>query len=159
MTDEIQAYWQKFSEENNLTIETPNAWMFGEGSENMGNKLGQLVVDGIKTATCSAHILYEKSLGNEPLPKEGQYDIVLDGQNKPLAIIQNVSVEIKKMNEVTADFTRLEGEGDLSYDYWYKAHRRFFTELLKTFDLEFSDEMLIVCEVFKVKSLYHDNNQ
>lgn len=151
-TEEITAYWQSFSQKHNLDIAQPNAWMFGAGTESLGNDLGKLVVEGIKTATCSAHLLYE--LENEPLPKVGQYDIVLDGKNKPLAIIRNVSVEVKKMREVTPDFSRLEGEGDLSHDYWYTVHQLFFTELLAEFDREYSPDMLLVCEIFEVLDTY-----
>lgn len=154
MSEIIEKYWLDFSENSHLDSALPNAWMFGDGSAEMANELGQLVLQGKKTATCSAYILYE--MENEPLPQVGQYDIVLDGNNKPMAIIQNTSVEVKKMNEVTADFAKREGEGDLSHDYWYAVHKLFFTELLASFGKSFSDDMLLVCETFKVVSSYQD---
>lgn len=116
----IESYWASFLQKKQLELPTPNAWMFGDGEQQMGDELGELVVKGTKRATCSAHILYESS--NEPLPAVGQYDIILDGLNQPLAIIQNISVEVKKMNEVDSAFACLEGEGNLSYEYWYNAH-------------------------------------
>lgn len=151
-SEKIASYWQNFSAKHHLDLSQPNAWMFGSGTESTGNELGKLVVDGIKTATCSAHLLYE--LENEPLPKVGQYDIVLNGRNEPLAIIRNVSVEVKKMSEVTPEFSKLEGEGDLSHDYWYNVHQLFFTELLTGFGKEFSPDMLLVCEIFEVVDTY-----
>lgn len=151
-SEKITDYWQRFSTKHHLDLAQPNAWMFGSGTESTGNELGKLVVDGIKTATCSAHLLYE--LENEPLPKVGQYDILLNGKNEPLAIIRNVSVEVKKMSEVTHDFSRLEGEGDLSHEYWYDVHQLFFTELLAEFGKEFSSDMLLVCEIFEVLDTY-----
>ncbi|MBQ0138731.1 MAG: ASCH domain-containing protein [Kurthia sp.] len=155
MNDLIAEYWFEYCKENKMEQPVPNAWMFGDGSVDMANELGQLVAQGKKTATCSAYILYE--LEKEPLPEEGQYDIVLDGRNKPLAIIQNTGVELKKMKEVTSEFSRLEGEGDLSHEYWYNVHQLFFTELLADIGKNFSDDMLLVCETFKVVSKYTEH--
>ena len=51
------------------------------------------------------------------------------------------------MNEVTEEFALAEGEGD--YQFWWDAHRKFFTELLKEYDIAFTPNMLVVCERFK----------
>lgn len=51
------------------------------GSKEMGDELAKLVVDGIKTATYAAYCLYE--FENEEPPKQGHYNIVLDGSNQP----------------------------------------------------------------------------
>jgi uncharacterized protein YhfF len=144
----IEQYWNEYANKMNLSIETPAAWMFGDGSKEMGDELGQLVVKGLKTGTCSAHCVYE--LENEEPPKMGQYDIVLDGSNQPLAIIQYTKVELVKMNEVTPEFAKSEGEGDLSYQYWYEEHVKFFTWELGLYNLTFSDDLLLTCQTFKV---------
>lgn len=144
----IEKYWSSFLQKEQLNLPLPNAWMFGNGEQKMGDDLGDLVVKGIKTATCSAYFLYEEN--NEPLPQVGQYDIVLDGRNQPFAIIRNVSVKVRKMSEVNHEFSRLEGEGDLSHEYWYKAHQKFFTEILAEKGEVFSPEMSLVCEIFEV---------
>ena len=50
-----------------------------------------------------------------------------------------------------------EGEGDLSFDYWWNAHKKIFASELSEFDMVFSDDMLIVCERFElvdVKSVW-----
>jgi uncharacterized protein YhfF len=43
-----------------------------------------------------------------------------------------------------------EGEGDLSLEYWRKAHWRFFTREAITEGYEVSDDMLLSCERFRV---------
>ena len=48
--------WEIFSKENNLENEEYEVWAFGDDSD----KLAELTVNGIKTATCSAYYLYEK---------------------------------------------------------------------------------------------------
>lgn len=75
--------------------------------------IAQLVVDGVKTATCSGYMFYE--MDNEPLPTTEDYSIILDSNDEPVAIIKTVEVMITPMNEVTESFAFAEGEGDRSY--------------------------------------------
>ncbi|MHC5247979.1 ASCH domain-containing protein [Enterococcus sp. LJL90] len=144
----IETYWQHFAAKHDLATELPEAWMFGDGSPEMADELGHLVVKGIKSGTCSAFPLYK--LEGEEIPQVGQYEIILDGRNLPLAIIQTTKVEILPMNQVSEEFARSEGEGDLSYRYWYDAHEAFFRQALREFDLEFTPELLLVCQNFQV---------
>lgn len=108
--------------------------------------LASLVVEGKKTATCSAHILSE--LENEPLPQIGQYNIVLNSKKLPVAIIRVTEVSILPMNEVPVEFALAEGEGD--YIFWWNAHEQFFKSELKVYDLLYFETMLLVCERFEV---------
>lgn len=137
-----QQFWNDFCEVTKIEgIEYKGAFQFGASAD----WLADLVVEGKKTATTSGFVFYE--LEKEPLPQAGEYYIVLDGQEKPVAVIQIQSVEVVPMNEVTEEFALAEGEGD--YDFWWDAHEKFFTELLKEYDKEFSPSMLVVCERFK----------
>lgn len=152
--DKIEEYWCMYARENKLTMNVPDAWMFGDGSKEMGDELGGLVVKGIKTGTCAAHCIFEYE--GEVIPKVGQFDIVLDGENNPLAIIKYTKIDFVKMNEVTNDFASSEGEGDLSYDYWYRGHVKFFSWELNQFGLTFTPDLLLVCQTFKVMDTYKD---
>ncbi|MBH0356966.1 hypothetical protein DKP85_01505 [Bacillus thuringiensis] len=102
------------AQENELNISVPDAWMFGDGSKEMRDELRSLDVK-IKTEIYAAHCVY--GLEGEEIQKFGQYDIVLAGDNTRLAIIKYTEIDFLKMNEVTSDFSRSEGTGDLSYDY------------------------------------------
>lgn len=51
---EVEQYWNRFAQQHQLVLNTPDSWMFGDGTEQMGNELGELVVKGIKTGTCSS---------------------------------------------------------------------------------------------------------
>ncbi|WP_207871761.1 hypothetical protein DOK78_000158 [Enterococcus sp. DIV2402] len=150
--DVVRKYWHTFSQKQGLTQALPDAWMFGDGSEKMGNELGQLVVQGLKTGTCSAKCIHE--LEEENIPAVGGYEIVLDGQNNPLAIIQYTKIEIVPMNEVSQEFAVSEGEGDLSYEYWYQEHEKFFRWELGQYSLPFTPTIELVCQSFKVVDLY-----
>ena len=120
------------------------AWAFGDDADT----LAQLVKDGIKTATCSAYCFYE--MENEALPAEGGYNIVLDSRNNAVCITQTTKVYVIPFSQVTSDHAYREGEGDRSLSYWRGVHRKFFTEELEAEGLEFSEDIPLVCEEFRV---------
>ncbi|MFS0559595.1 ASCH domain-containing protein [Terribacillus sp. 179-K 1B1 HS] len=140
-----QSYWDEFWKAQDK--QKPNkvsAWQFGADPD----YLAQLVMDGIKTATCSGLIFYE--LENEPLPSVDDYNIVLSSKDEPLAIIRTSDVKIMPMNEVPEEFAIAEGEGDRTYRYWKDVHVEFFTEELRKLGLEYSEDMKLVCERFEL---------
>lgn len=140
--DNIQQFWNDFCVVTQQEgIKYKDAFQFG-GSVDW---LADLVVEGKKTATTSGYVFYE--LENEALPQAGEYYIVLNGTDVPVAVIQIESVEVMPMNEVSEQFALAEGEGD--YQFWWDAHEQFFSDLLKAYDKEFSPNMLVVCERFK----------
>ena len=152
MTHEtIQSYWQAFL--STLPPDSPYqtksyiAEGWGDGPE-MADELGGLIAQGIKTGTCSA--VWDWEAEGNPIPKEGIVTVVLDGRGDPLCIVETVEVTIRKYNEVDADFARSEGEGDLSLEYWREAHRNFFSRTLPKIGKEFSEEMPLVCERFRM---------
>ena len=140
--DAIEAYWQTFCDAENLhTIRYKEAFQFGAKAD----WLASLVVDGTKTATCSSYPLY--ALENEALPQVGDYQIVLNSQNEPVAIIQSYAIDIYPFKDVPEDFALAEGEG--TYEEWKAAHIQFFGDILPQYDLAFTEEMLTVCDRFK----------
>lgn len=52
-------------------------------------------------------------------------------------------------------FAALEGEGDLSYKYWHDEHERFFRKELSSFNVDFSFDIDLVCQEFKVVDINH----
>lgn len=141
MNEAAQNYWNEYWKD----AEKPalvSAWMFGS----IPDELAQLVIDGKKTATCSGHIFYE--LENAPLPKVDEYSVILNSKEQPIAIIKIVEVTLIPMNEVSEEFAIAEGEGP--YEAWKSAHVEFFTSELKEVGLEFNEDMLLVCERFKL---------
>ena len=152
MTEEsVKLYWQKFlstlPSESRYHTKTYIAEGWGDSPE-MADELGTLIAQGTKTGTCSA--LWEWEAEGNPIPEVGLITIALDGRGEPLCIVETVEVTIRKYNEVDADFARAEGEGDLSLEYWRSAHKNFFTRVLSKFGKEFSEDMPLVCERFRV---------
>jgi uncharacterized protein YhfF len=151
MNAAAQLYWNDFWERTGS--DKPNlvsGWQFGADPDH----LAQLVIDGVKTATCSGLVFYE--MENESLPAAGDYSVVLSSKDKPLAIIKTTEVKVMPMNEVPEDFAIAEGEGDRTYRYWKDVHAAFFTEALNKVGLEFSEDMQLVCERFRLVDVKQD---
>lgn len=143
MNEAAKAYWDKYWIGRDKP-KSVSAWQFGADPDT----LAKLVIDGIKTATCSGYVFYE--LENEPLPTTEDYSIILNSQEQPVAIIKTTEVKIMPMNEVPEEFAIAEGEGDRTYQYWREAHEEFFKNELNTIEHEFADDMLLVCERFEL---------
>ena len=149
--ESIEAYWKQFlaslppDSPHHTKTYTAEGW--GDDPE-MADELGALIAQEVKTATCSA--LWEWEVEGNPIPEVGYITIVLDGRDEPLGIVETIEISIRKYNEVDADFAREEGEGDLSLDYWRKAHKNYFSRVLRKIGKEFSEEMPLVCERFQV---------
>ncbi|MGE1109961.1 ASCH domain-containing protein [Bacillus wiedmannii] len=152
--NKIEEYWHMYARENELNISVPDAWVFGDGSKEMRDELRSLVVKGTQTGTYVAYCVY--GLEGEEIQKFGQYDIVLAGDNTRLAIIKYTEIDFLKMNEVTGDFSRSEGTGDLSYDYWYSERFEFSTWELSPYGLTFAPDLLLIYQTFRVMDVYRD---
>lgn len=118
-----------------------DAWQVGDSPE-LANALADLIVRGIKTASCGSFASYQQEAS---APRIGSYNIILNGQNVPVCVIRLVSMRLVRFCDVTADFARKEGEGDLSLAYWRKEHQRFFTR-----EGYFSEDMELIAEEFAV---------
>lgn len=145
MNEASKIYWEEFWKSmGKEKPKTVSAWQFGADPDH----LAQLVIGGVKSATCSGLIFYE--MENEPLPSVEDYSIILNSQDEPVAIIKTVDVQLMPMNEVPEDFAIAEGEGDRTYRYWKEAHENFFRKELSNLGLEYSEDMMLVCERFKL---------
>lgn len=143
MNQAAQVYWNEYWKDRNQP-QSVSAWQFGVDPDT----LAKLVIDGIKTATCSGYIFYE--LENEALPTTEDYNVILNSEDKPVAITKTLEVTITPMNEVSEEFAIAEGEGDKTYRYWWNEHEKFFRKELNAIGREFSEDLLLVCERFEV---------
>lgn len=129
------------------SLPVPPAEGFGDNSE-LAEELGQLIYQGIKTATCAS--LWEHEHDGIPIPQAGQYEIVLDGENRPLAVYQLTEVTIRAYDEVDASFAFEEGEGDRSLESWREGHWRFFSRVLARIGQQADSKMPLICQRFQV---------
>lgn len=141
----IETFWQAFLIDfpEYKDTELPIAWQFGVYPD----ELAQLVVDGIKTATASGYRLYE--VEQEDLPPVNGLNIILNSHNEPVCITRTLEVRLMPFNEVPASFAYLEGEGDRTLAYWQQVHLAFFTNIYSDYGLTFTEDDLIVGEIFE----------
>lgn len=145
----IDEYWNQFKNDYNIdnNIKYTSSFSFGVKAD----ELAKLVVEGKKTATSS--LLYNYQLENESIPKEGQYFIITNSEDEPVAIIKNIEIRITPFKNVSHDIAKLEGEGDLKK--WKEDHNQFFTNLLGEYELSFSTDHKVITEIFEL--LYSDD--
>ncbi len=134
-----QEMWRQFTDKQ-IPYE---AWPFGAAAD----ELAALTLAGIKRATSSAQAVYEKE--GARIPQAGDYSVILDSHGDAVCIIRTAQVEILPYCKITAEQAELEGEGDLSLDYWRSVHEPFFTAELAACGLEFSEDTPVVFERFE----------
>ena len=139
-----QEMWERFVNQQHIEEIEYDAWAFGDDAD----KLADLVRRGIKTGTSSAYPLYGAE--NEPLPEASGYSVILDSKDEAVCIIENTKVYVVPFCEVSSDHAFKEGEGDRSLSYWRKVHEAFFTACMQEAGLAFDENMMVVCEEFRV---------
>lgn len=142
--------WKDYCEKANIDINTKyEAWQFGAAA----NNLASLVILGAKTATASSYVLYE--LDDEPIPKVGEYSVILNSKNEALCVIRETKVETVPYKDVSEEQGYKEGEGDRTLEYWQSVHWPFFTKEHEHCEIPFTEESLVLCEEFELlHSLY-----
>jgi uncharacterized protein YhfF len=120
------------------------SFAFGDGPE-LADELLDLVMRGIKTATCSTEDEHNTST-------PGERWVVLDGRGEARCVIESTELTYRRYGEVDAAFARDEGEGDCSLAYWREAHREYFGRQGK-----FSEDMMLMCERFRLIEIFADH--
>jgi uncharacterized protein YhfF len=117
------------------------SFVFGDGPA-LADELLDLVLKGIKTATCSTE--------DEPnTSTPGERWIVIDGRGEPRCVIESTEVTYRRFGDVDAAFAYDEGEGDRGLQYWRSAHRNYFQRQGK-----FSEDMVLMCERFRLVEIF-----
>lgn len=129
----VDLFWQEASKAVGLTrldvvigstpeaLVPPPAWQFG-WTARQATELVELVLSGAKTATAGPFADYEAE--GEPLPEVGELGIVCDATGRPRALVRTDAVDVVPFDEVDEVHAAAEGEGDLSLDFWRRAHVR-----------------------------------
>jgi uncharacterized protein YhfF len=147
----INEFWQRYlislPEREKPVSGQYEVWHFCD-TEEPANQLVQLVLQGIKTATCGMVWSYEAE--GEKLPVKGDLSIITDWDGQPLCIIETTQAVVKAFNEVDARHAYEEGEGDRSLEYWRKVHWDVFSRECAALRKEPSENMPLLCERFRV---------
>jgi uncharacterized protein YhfF len=147
----IAAFWQEYCAtraDRDVCLHEPHdAWAFGD-SARMADELGQLVLDGTKTAT--AGLLWEDEYFGWKTPAVGDKTVILDGGGKPLCVIETTVAVAVPFSAVDEAFARLEGEGFDTVDDWRDAHWEYFACRCREIGREPDAAMPVLCQQFRV---------
>ncbi|WP_193138541.1 ASCH domain-containing protein [Klebsiella aerogenes] len=122
-------------------------WYFGDSPE-LADELVQLVLSGVKTATCCSKTSFQREYERGEAPCAGSYNIILDGAGQPKCVTQTVRLQVIRFCEMTSELASKEGEGDLSLEYWKEGHKRYFER-----EGTYSKEMELVFEEFELTEI------
>lgn len=137
--------YTKYESIANFTIvdlSTLEVWHLGKDKK-QANKLFKLVLKGKKVATSYLYKQNEKLI-------IGDYSILTNWNKSKQLLIKTTDINVVPFNKVTKQHARAEGEGTKSLRYWRKVHKELFTEELKEKNITFTEDMQIVCEIFRI---------
>jgi uncharacterized protein YhfF len=108
-TNQTEEFWRAFAEYSRRVDSDYVVVAFGD-HPHMATELAALVVSGTKRATAS--LVSDFSSSDNPLPKIGDFVVVVDGNGNPECIYRTTEIEIKPLISVDERFAWDEGEGD-----------------------------------------------
>jgi len=146
--DKIKSFWQKFLKDTNRDLNTTYIEVFHfELTEKLATELLKLVLEGKKQATAASLKSFE--INNEKIPKPGDLSIVTDFEGNPKCVIETTNIELIPFNEMTYDICKREGEDD-TLESWKKGHKRFYEAEGTIMGYEFTEDLIVVFEDFKM---------
>ncbi|WP_337010589.1 ASCH domain-containing protein [Pantoea sp. AS142] len=114
---------------------------FGDSPE-LASELTTLIIAGKKVASCGSLRSWQEQ---ERLPQPGGYSIILNREQQPVCVLRTTGLFLTRFDRVTPEMAMLEGEGDLSLDYWRQEHQRYFQRAGY-----FHTEMELIFETFQL---------
>ena len=120
---------------------------YGDSPE-LSQALLALIRSGRKRAGTS--LLWAIEAEGEPMPQEGDIEIVVDHAGEPVLVTRLTRVQVMPFDQVDAAYAAIEGEGDGSLAYWQEGHWAFFTRECRRIGREPDGAMPVVCCVFEL---------
>lgn len=145
--EKYREFWEKVKAERKLEGDYNFAFGFGDSKE-LKDELIELVLDGTKMATTS--LFKELELLGEPTPTVGDYNILLDGDNKPRAVMRTIDTRLMKFKDVPEEHAWVEGEDDRTLEAWKEDHTRYWIRVGKRLGFDFHEDMEVILERFEV---------
>jgi uncharacterized protein YhfF len=149
--DEALGMWRAYTGSRPRPVppgdEPPVVDRFGD-SAGLADELLGLVLAGTKRATASLVDDYREA--GEPLPRIGGHWVACDGAGRPRCVLRTVDLRLGPLASVDDAFAWDEGEGDRTRASWLAGHERYFRRTLAARGAEWSDDVEVVFERFRV---------
>lgn len=121
-------------------------WSFGDSQELSDHVLAETLA-GRNTATASLEWDYESAPSR--LPKVGDAGVITDWLGSPRLVVVTRQVDIRRYDEVDADFARAEGYLSDPLTKWREVHWAYFSRRCVALDRTASCDMPVICERFE----------
>jgi uncharacterized protein YhfF len=111
------------------------------------------ILAGAKTTTASLREEYARE--GAALPAVGAEEVVVDSDERPVAVIRTRDVQVVRLADVTDEHARGEGESYPDAAAWREGHEEFWTSIefiaaLGEPRIAIDDDTEVVCETFEV---------
>jgi uncharacterized protein YhfF len=149
-SEKIERYWNQFVQtlpEEGRPEGYYEAFSFGTSKEST-KEITPLVLSGVKTVTGSLVWVYEAE--GKPLPKAGDYNVIVDAEGEPVCIIRDTEIRIVAYDEVDEAFARDGGEGDRTLASWQEIYWDYIVLECARIGRDPTLKTPLVCERFKV---------
>jgi uncharacterized protein YhfF len=130
------------------------AWGFAFPGQ-LRDELTRLALEGTKTTTAGLYI--ELELDGEALPDPGAREVLLDSDERPVAVIETVECRVVRLADVDDRHAIDEGEGYADAHDFRVAHERFWNGYVDDIrarlgDPAFAldDDTLVVLQRFRI---------
>jgi uncharacterized protein YhfF len=112
------------------------------GSASLADEGAALILDGTKTATSSPFWDYPDGR----IPFVGALSVLLDGQRRPVGIVETLGVESVRFRDVTDAMARAYGEGERTLDWWRRVIGGWYRDKAARDGQPFTEDGLILWE-------------
>jgi len=118
------------------------------GDERNADHLLELYLEGKKMA--SSGLVEGFKACNAPLPKVGNYWMILNSKEEAKCIVKTLAIEFYVFSEVPEKVSLAEGEGDCSIEHWRKVHIAFFQPYLADWGISNIKDATVITEYYDV---------
>ena len=142
-------FWNEYIKQNSIEL-AENVFVEANpaGSLEITDDLIDLYLAGKKSAGSS--LVEDFETCGDPLPKVGNFWILLNSKEEPVMILKTVRIEINKFKDIPVRIAIAEGEGDSSLAYWKEVHSRLYSPYLKQWGVDDINEAHVITEFFEI---------
>ena len=144
--DDVQAFWERF-------LRSPAAQLvrspqrYGTMRIGLNSDAGaKLILDERKTATSS----HPSEYGTERPPFVGALSIVVDGSDQPVAIVETIEVELRKLKDLDDAFAEAYGEWDRTAETLKSELATYYSAFGPSEGGDAAQGMELLCERFRI---------
>jgi len=146
MNAQTELFWSSFRSAYPAANREPfDVFRVGDTDESADGG-ADLIVSGTKTATSSL----PEELADIGIPFPGALSIVIDGKDRPRAVVETVQVRHLAFEDVDPQFAHDYGEWDRTLPTWKARNSDHYRTVCQALGLEWHERRELVCERFKV---------